>query len=459
VRVLFATAELSPIARVGGLAEAAAGLVRALRLSDVDVDVVLPDYGGVLLEHEHTVDLDVPAWVGSARARRGVAPGFGPVTLVDAPGIARPHPYLDGATGDGWPDNDARFFHFSAAVAALVERERPDVLHLNDWHTAAVLGLLHEPPPTAFTIHTLGYQGWTNAGWLNVFVREATAYERFGGTNPLVGALRLAQRIIAVSPTYAREILTPEAGMGLDDVLRARVDVLVGIRNGIDDAVWNPTDDRALASTFSVTDLAGKGACRAALATEAGWPVDAEPIIGMVTRLTDQKGVDLALELVPLFDTVPARLVVLGAGDRALADRLHAAASERPGRVAFREGYDDAFGHRIFGGADLYLMPSRFEPCGLAQMQAMAYGTIPVATDVGGLHDTVIDDDRARGTGTGFTSRTVDTAGLVDALHRAVRAVRHNARRKALQRRGMQADWSWELPAREHLRLYDDLLA
>jgi starch synthase len=459
MRVLFATAELSPLARVGGLAEASAGLARALRDLGVDVNVVLPDYGGVELTDEHSFAVDVPAWVGPARGRHGVAEGFGRVTLLDVPDMARPHPYLDPATGEGWADNDARFFRFSAAVAALAHAERPDVLHCNDWHTAAALGLVAERPPTVFTIHTLGYQGVAARRWLDVFVRDAPAFEWYDGTNPLAGALRLADLVVAVSPNYAREILTPAAGMGMHDILRDRGDRLVGIRNGIDTATWNPANDRRLPTRYSVADLAGRQSCRVALAADLGWPPDAEPIVGMVTRLADQKGVDVALDIVPFLDTLPARLVVLGAGDKQLAARLSDAAANAPERVAFREGYDDAFGHRIFAGSDLFLMPSRFEPCGLAQMQAMAYGSLPVVTDVGGLHDTVTDDDRHRGEGTGFVAPATNATAVLDALHRAVRALRQPARRKAIQRRGMKRDWSWTSPAQEHLRHYETLLA
>jgi starch synthase len=458
MRVLFATAELSPLARVGGLAEASAGLARALRELDVSVDVVLPDYGDVELTDEYRFDLDVPDWAGPASARHGEAEGFGRVTLLAVPGMARPHPYLDPATGDGWPDNDARFFRYSAAIAALTRRESPDLLHCNDWHTAAAFGLLEQPPPTVFTIHTLGYQGMAGPQWRDVFVRRADAYTWYDGTNPLAGAIRLADLVVAVSPNYAREIVSPENGMGMHELLAARGDRLVGIRNGIDTATWNPATDPHIATTFDAKDPRGKQSCRVTLAGDVGWPPDADPIIGMVTRLADQKGVDLALALTEYLDTMPARLVILGAGDRRLATEVRAAAERSPDRVVFREGYDDGFGHRIFAGSDLFLMPSRFEPCGLAQMQAMAYGTIPVVTDVGGLHDTVQDDDVQRGLGTGFVSRTVDTTGVLDALHRAVRALRQPSRRKAVQRRGMAADWSWTVPAQLQVAHYRALL-
>ncbi|MEO5839761.1 MAG: glycogen/starch synthase [Acidimicrobiales bacterium] len=457
-RVLFATAELSPIARVGGLAEAAAGLTTALEHAGVDVEVVLPDYDNRPLDDEMDDELDVPSWVGSARARRGSDASGRVVTLIDAPTIARPHPYLDPATGEGWVDNDHRFAAFCAAVAAITRLRAPDVLHLNDWHTGLALGMLDEAPPTVLTIHTIAYQGITSSSWLDRLAAHRAVFEWFGGTNPLAGAIALVDRVIAVSPTYAREIVTPELGVGLHHRLQELGDRLVGIRNGIDTNVWDPSSDPYLAARYSAADPMAKRACRAALLEELGWSDDGSTIVGMVTRLADQKGVDLALDAARFLADIPARFVLLGAGDKALAERAHEHSALAPTRVAFVEGYDNAFGHRIFAGSDLFLMPSRFEPCGLAQMQAMAYGTVPVTTDVGGLHDTVIDDDRERGNGNGFVSRSVDGAGMVDALHRAARAVKQPARRRALQRRGMSTDWSWTEPAQQHIALYRDML-
>ena len=458
LRVLFATAELSPLARVGGLAEAAAGLTAALARARVDVEVVLPDYDGRSLSDETVEDLDVPDWVGGARARSGIDSSGRAITLVDAPTLARPHPYLDPATGDGWVDNDHRFAAFSAAIAAIAKMRQPDILHLNDWHTAFVLGLLEPRPPTVLTIHTIAYQGTTSPAWLDRLEAHREAFEWFGGTNPLAGAIALADRVIAVSPTYAREIVTPELGVGLHHRLRSLGNRLVGIRNGIDTDTWDPSRDTHIAARYSAAAPAAKQECKAALLSELGWSDDGDPIVGMVTRLAEQKGVDLALDASRFLPDIPARLVLLGAGDRALSERARHDADLSPDRMAFVEGYDDAFGHRIFAGADLLFMPSRFEPCGLAQMQAMAYGTVPITTDVGGLHDTVIDDDRERGRGNGFVSRSVDSSGMVDALHRAVRAVKQPARRKVLQRRGMAPDWSWAQPASDHIELYGELL-
>jgi len=456
VRVLFATAEFAPVYRVGGLAEATSGLVAALRAGGVDVRVVLPDYGGIELVGEVTLDVTAPAWLDHLRVRRGHLPGVGEVTLVDAPGMRRPHPYVD-EHGRGWADNDARFMGFSAGVAALCRLERPDVLHLNDWHTAATLGLLAERPPSVLTIHTLGYQGVMDRSWLDRLVTDAHHFAWYDAANPLAGGIELADRVIAVSPNYAREILTPEFGMGLHDRLRALGDRLIGIRNGIDTSVWNPSDDPHIRAHFHRGDLSGRAECRRDLMDIAGWPGDNTPVFAMVSRLVEQKGVDLALDAVRFLEHLPARLFVLGSGDPELARHLHAAAAAAPDRIHFHEGYDAPLAHRLFAGSDLFLMPSRFEPCGLAQMQAMAYGSIPVVTDVGGLHDTVTDDDVHRRSGTGFVSSSVDPAGVVDAMHRAVRAWRHRARRESIVTRGMGRDWSWTTPAAHQAEIYHSL--
>ncbi len=458
MKVLFATAELAPLSRVGGLAEASSGLVKALRAehSEIDVQLVLPDYGGVELLDEEQAVLDVPQWAGPVSVRRGVHPDVGTVDLISTPGMARPHPYVD-ETGEGWPDNDHRFFAFSAGVAALARLEQPDVVHLNDWHTAAAAAFLPERPPMVLTIHTLGYQGISAPWWMERLPVEAWRFAWYGGTNPLAGAIELVDRVIAVSPNYAREIVTPEAGMGLHDRLAALGDRLVGIRNGIDASVWNPATDPAVAANYSVTDPAGRADCRAQLRAEAGFPPDGEPVIAAVTRLVDQKGIDILLDAARFLGGMGARLAVLGSGSADLTAALRRAADADPDRVWFVEGYDNGLAHRLFAGSDLYVMPSRFEPCGLGQMQAMAYGSIPVVTDVGGLHDTVIDADAHRSTGTGFVSLGVDGPGMVDALHRATRGLRHKSRREAIQRRGMSIDWSWSEPAARHVELYREI--
>ncbi len=442
------------------MAEASAGLVKQLRADGVDVTVVLPDYNNEPLADETTTKLLLPEWAQPGSVRTGTLEGFGEVTLVNVPWIEKPHPYTDD-DGVAFEDNDLRFFGFSAAVAALVTRQMPDVVHLNDWHTAATLGFLPEAPPSMLTIHTLGYQGIANPGWMDQLVRRPHYFAWYGGTNPLLGGIRLADRVVTVSPNYAQEILTEEDGMGLHQHLADLGDRLVGIINGIDTGEWNPATDPFLPETYDASDMSGKDTNRAALLSEFGLDpaVTNEPVVGIVSRLVEQKGVDLVADAARFLENVPARLVVLGSGDAELVAVLDDLVDRFGDRVAFRNGYDIELAHQIFAGADLLAMPSRFEPCGLAQMQAMTYGTIPVVTKVGGLTDTVIDADADPTAGTGFVSESVDSIGMLDALYRAARAWGDVERRTQIIGRGMAIDWSWAGPAQTYQGLYETLVA
>jgi starch synthase len=451
--VLFASAEFAPLARVGGLAAAAAGLVAELRRQDVDVQVAIPDYFATKLQHETVQQLVVPEWAGPARARTGTLAGIGKITLIDAFGIHKSHPYLQ-PDGNGWPDNDRRFMAFSAALAALTQLVAPDVLHLNDWHTCASLGHMAVAPPTMLTIHTLGYQGRTNPGWLKTLPHHVGAFEQWGDCNPLLGGIRLADVVVAVSPHYAYEITTPEGGFGLDGPLRDRGDRLVGILNGIDAEEWDPQTDRHLPVNYSAGDLAPKAVIRAELLARTGLHDGGGPLMTMVTRLADQKGVDLILPVTPFLRGLGASLIVIGDGQQGLADALTAAAIADPRHVAFVRGYDEVLAHQLFAGADVFVMPSRFEPCGLAQMQSMRYGTLPLVTNVGGLHDTVVDVDAAPTRGTGVVVPGANSVALMDGVHRMVKAYSQPRRRSAMQRRGMSIDWSWRSPAASHIEWY-----
>ncbi|MCS7006765.1 MAG: glycogen/starch synthase [Gaiellaceae bacterium] len=456
MRVLFATAELAPVASVGGLAHAAAGLVRELRSRGVEVEVALPDYAGEALEGERSVELAVPGWAAPARARRGSHALGGELALLSVPGIRRPHPYGD-ETGAAWPDNDARFLGFSAAVAALAAASRPDLVHLNDWHTAAATAFLPEGTASVLTIHNLAYQGQAGLEWLARLGPRAEAFGHGGACNPLAGGIRLADAIVVVSPTYREEVLRPETGAGLHDLLRAREPALHGIRNGIDVERWNPSTDPHLPEPFDADDLAGKERARTALLERLELPDRHLPLAVAVTRLAHQKGIDLLLPLLAELDVIGVQVAILGAGDTSLARALREAAAAAPWSLAFVEGYDEPLSHLLFGGGDLLLMPSRFEPCGLAQMQAMRYGTLPVVTSVGGLRDTVIDLDEDPERGTGWRAASADTESFADALRRALRGWRSPRIRVPAQRRGMTADWSWQEPARAYQDLYRSL--
>ncbi len=458
MRVLFATAELSPIATVGGLAAAAAGLALELRRQGVDVELTVADYGDVELSDETIIELDVPVWARPARIRVGQHPVAGRLHLVDVPGMARSHPYLR-ANGEGWPDNAERFFRFARAIAARVGQSPPDVLHLNDWHTGAALAALTDQPPTVMSIHNLAYQGVAPGVWLRRIGPRAAHYEWWGSTNPLTGAIALADAIVAVSSNYAKEILTPEFGCGVDGPLAYRGGALTGILNGVDTEVWDPSTDRLIVSTFDADHLDAKFPNRAALSDRVGFVRDEVPLAVAVTRLTDQKGIDLLVPLVPLLAQIPMRLAVLGSGDAQLTATLHAQAAAHPEWFAFVEGYDEVLSHLMFAGADLFVMPSRFEPCGLTQMQAMRYGTIPIVTGVGGLVDTVPDADADPRNGRGFVAARPAPTDLLAAMFRAGRRVTDRRRRATLQRRGMAVDWSWRRPAAEYVALYEHLMA
>jgi starch synthase len=461
VRVLFATAEMSPIASVGGLAQAAAGLVAELRRRGVDVDVVMPDYGGIELADSVTHELSVPAWAGPARVHIGKHPDVGQLSVVEAPGLARSHPYLQ-PDGHGWPDNDRRFLTFCQAVAAIVRSTDPDVLHLNDWHTGATLAAVDGSIPSVLSLHNLAYQGFTDGAWLRHLGPRGGHYEWFGGTNPLSGAIALADAIVAVSPNHAAEILTPDGGFGLDGALRHRWDAVSGILNGIDTTIWDPDTDPALVRNYSSSSKTAertiaRAANRSAIRDRAGFPGDDVPLAVMVSRLTAQKGADLLVPIVPILRSVPLRLVVLGSGEADIAERLAAAAGDDPEWFSFVNGYDEQFAHLLHGGGDLLLVPSRFEPCGLTQMQAMRYGAIPVVTDVGGLHDTVADAD-LESDGTGFRAPAATSVAFTSALFRAARHLAAARRRNAIVGRGMKLDWSWARPAAEYIALYERLI-
>lgn len=455
MRVLFATAELAPIVKVGGLGDFSEGLTKMLRSAGVDVEVLLPDYGLSGFEETSRHELTVADWATPAFIRKGVAGGI-EVSLVSVPLVARSNPYVD-ENGAAWSDNDRRFFAFSAAIAAWAGSTKPDVLHLNDWHTAMTLGFLGDPPPSVFTIHNLAYQGDADAAWLDLLPYHRDKFRHRGQTNPMAGGIALADRVVTVSSRFAEESLPPGEGFGLAALLDARGEDFLGILNGIDTRIWDPSSDPHLVEGYDAATVAVKEDLRRDLVQELGWTDGGEPLVGMVTRLTGQKGVDIALSALPVLEQFEARMVLLGSGDRDLVDLANRAQQDHPDRLRFRDGYDEVLSHRIFGASDLYLMPSRFEPAGLTQMQAMRYGSIPVVSDVGGLHDTVVDADEDPEHGTGFVAAAATTSAVVDAIGRAVKAWRQPERRRQIIERGMTRDWSWAGPGSRYVDLYKEI--
>ncbi|MGI9607650.1 MAG: glycogen synthase [Acidimicrobiales bacterium] len=454
-RVLFATAEYAPIVKVGGLSEASSGLVGCLRSLGTEVEVIMPDYGLVELTDVTELPLDgLPSWMPATVVRRGWSASAGPITLIHFAGSERENPYVDPATGEGWPDNADRFLSFSTAVASYAEIRRPDVVHCNDWHAASTIALLPSDIGSVLTVHNLAHQGWAGAAWASRFGTHGRAFLEAGAFNALAGGISLADRVVLVSESYAAEALLPETGCGLHHRLAARGAAVSGIRNGIDPGLWDPGEDPLLPVTFDHRDLTGKEICRKELLKLAGLESERGPVIGIVARFVHQKGIDLALELAPFLRTIPARLVMIGMGSPDITRLAQDTVGQHPDVVALLGGYDEERAHLVVAGSDLLLVPSRFEPCGLTQMQAMTCGTLPVVTPVGGLRDTVIDTDACPRSGTGFVAGEATPLGLLDAIHRASRGWSNPRRRGAVQQRGMTADWSWATPAREYANLY-----
>jgi starch synthase len=482
LRILMIASEVAPFAKTGGLADVAGALPAALTALGHDVRILLPKYRGA---EAHAVDtrvvapsLRVPLGERESEGAliEGRTPSGIPVYLLEHDRYYDRDGLYGTADGDYW-DNCERFVFFCrAALEALARldgargdaRWLPQVIHANDWQTGLVpvylRTLYRDHPvlgglPTLFTVHNLAYQGvfWhydmpmTGLGW-DLFT--PAGLEFYGKINFLKGGLIFSDLLTTVSRTYAREIRTAAFGAGLEGVLEERSHDLHGVVNGIDYEAWNPQKDGAIAHPYSAADPEPKVICREALRRELGLEDVAGPVIGIVTRLAEQKGMDLVLEALPGLLAEAVQLVVLGSGDARLEDAFRAAAAAHPGRVAVRIGYDDELARRIYAGTDAFLMPSRYEPCGLGQLIALRYGGAPIVRRTGGLADTVTEFDPARRTGTGFVFDAFAPDALLASVRRAASAYRQPAGWKALVRNAMAEDFSWDASAREYATLY-----
>jgi starch synthase len=451
MRVLFVTPECAPHVKVGGLGDVSAALPAALRALGHEVDVLLPAYGDLLSAIGPLEDQLRVAHLGyDARLRRS-----GALLLLDCPPLYQRggSPYQDPG-GHDWPDNALRFGFLSRVAAELGARY--DVVHCNDW-PAALTPAFANAQKTLLTIHNLAFQGNYEPSWLpRLGLSDAMfSIERLefhGRMSFLKAGLVYSAALNTVSPTYAREIQSAEHGCGLDGLLRARSSALAGILNGIDVEVWDPASDAHLAARYDIENLQAKAKNKQELQRRINLEVDADvPVLGFIGRLTHQKGADLiaaaAAELVGL----PVQLALLGRGEREIEGALAAAAARHPGRIAVAIGFDEPLAHLIEAGADIFLMPSRFEPCGLNQMYSQRYGTPPVARATGGLVDTVADGE------SGFLFGRADTSALAAAVRRALAAWREPARWREIQRAGMQRDFSWRAAALQYADLYSRL--
>jgi starch synthase len=478
--ILFASSEAHPLVKTGGLADVSGGLPRAMRNLKQEIRLILPAYpaardaAGSL---KTVAELVLPGATLAVRILQGRLPHSRVrLYLVDAPEhFDRPGGPYSTPEGKDWPDNAARFALFGRSVCEIaMDRAglawKPDLVHCNDWQTGLVPALLsteRQRPASLFTIHNLAYQGLFSQTWFRALGLppawwSSEALEFHGQLSFIKGGLVFADWITTVSPTYAREIQTSQFGCGLQGLLTHRRGELTGILNGVDYHAWNPARDPLIPHNFTARTLAPKLENKLALQKALGLPADtATPLFGHVGRLVEQKGVDLLLDLVPELLKRSLQVIVLGTGQPHLEEALRDASRAHPTRIAVRTVYDEGLAHFIEAGSDAFVMPSRFEPCGLNQLYSLRYGTPPIVHRTGGLADSVVDADdfnldahRA----TGFVFEKAEPVALLHAMDRAIHLYSRQRVWKDLIRTGMRQDFSWGRSATDYLRLYQRLV-
>ena len=476
IEVVSVASEAYPLIKTGGLADVVGALPAALSPHGVRVRTLIPGYPAVLaaIEDGRVLSSYADFFGGPAEFVAGRAKGLDIIAvradhLYDRPG----NPYL-GPDRKDWPDNWRRFAALSFAAYELgrgsVDGISPDILHCHDWQAGLVPAYAHfnggVRAKTIQTVHNIAFQGlfgWDIFNGLRLDYRAAreSAIEYYGLINFLKAGLQVADMLTTVSPTYALEIKTPEYGMGLEGILQARSDVLVGITNGIDDQEWDPQVDPTLHTHFGHNTTEQRHGNRRALELRFDLDDSPGPLFSVVSRLTRQKGLDMLVELVDQLVAAGGKLVVLGSGDVDLEDGFAGAAMRHPGKVGFIRAYDEPMSHLIQGGADIMVVPSRFEPCGLTQLYGLRYGCVPLVSRVGGLADTVIDANEAAveaGVATGIVFAPATTQALMDAINRAIRLYGREKLWRKMQRRGMKSDVSWEASGEKYAKLYKKLL-
>jgi starch synthase len=482
LKVLFLSPEAVPFAKTGGLGDVAGSLPPALRRLGMDARVVLPLYtmvkGSGAEMRLICEDLKVPLGdvLLTARIWEALSAEKTPVYLVEREDLYG-RPCLYGTAAGDYYDNLERFSFYSHAALRLADAIsfRPDLIHCHDWQAGLVPALLKGPyrrdgcagkARTVFTIHNLGYQGIFSPDKLPLTGLSRDEYfhmeglEYWGKISLLKAGLIYADMITTVSPTYAKEIQTESYGLGMEGILRQRESVLFGILNGVDYGVWDPSHDSHLPATYSVRKMAGKNDCKKALIKEMGLDpaLINRPLLGVISRLDAQKGIDLLVAVLPDILALDAGVVILGSGDASIQEALRQAARDNPGRVGLSIGFNDPLAHRIMGGSDMFLIPSRYEPCGLTQMYALRYGTVPVVRATGGLDDTIVPFRSESGEGNGFKFSAYRPQALLSAVSDAVDLFSDAKNWQKLRTNGMKADFSWDRSARSYLALYQSVL-
>ncbi len=480
MKILMAGSEMAPLARTGGLGDVLQSLPAELTKRGHDVSVIIPFYRSIrenkALKPKNT-GVRFTIQLGNRRVDAEVLEATAPngVQLF----LVQHEEFFDrtgfyGANGRDYEDNAARFVFFSKTVLELAQRltPAPDVLHIHDWQTALIPLFIKDrrlPFKTVLTIHNLAYQGnflGVDFGLTNLPPRYYDTLEFFGHINFLKGGILSADAITTVSERYAREIQTPELGCGLDGVLKSRKagsdrqsgSDITGILNGADSLIWNPAADKLIPRKFTPDSLAGKKFCRTKLLAEAGLEAKPRgPVFGMVTRLAEQKGIDILLPLLDRLLADDVRLIILGEGESAYERELLIACKKHAGRLAFRRTWNERFAHLITAGSDISLIPSHSEPCGLVGMYSLRYGAIPIAHACGGLYQMIQDTDPTTGKGNGFLFFDYSVESFWDTIGRAKRTFADAAAWGALTRQAMESDFSWERAAREYERVYQEI--
>jgi len=479
MRVLLATSEVAPFSKTGGLADVTGKLPLELARLGVEIKIVTPlhrsvrdgKFGLEKLKESVKVKMGSHAFRNTV-FRKTIAPGLSVYFIRHDPFYDRGQLY--GTSKGDYPDNAERYIFLNRAALSLCEQIgfTPDIIHCHDWQTGLIPAALKSPQGnhpsfrhtrSVFTIHNLAYQGAFSPEYLPLSGLPQEFYsmegmEFYGRMNFLKSGIVYADKVTTVSPRYAEEILSPEFGYGLDGVLRSRKDGVTGILNGVDYSDWDPKTDPHIAARFMPGDLTGKTACKQDAAKIFGLTGSRDtPLIGMITRLADQKGLDLMVEAVDGIIAEGASLMVLGRGDEKYERLLLGIARRHPGRIGVKIAFDPVLSHKIEAGADLFLMPSLYEPCGLNQMYSLKYGTIPIVRATGGLDDTVQHFDRLSGEGTGFKFAEYCSSALLEAVREAVSVYADKNPWSRLIRNAMQADFSWRKTAPAYIRLYQDL--
>ena len=477
MKIAMIASEVSPFAKTGGLADVIGTLSVALERLGHEIYVVAPAYRCVLQGNFPLRDTSLKLSVTLADRQQEATVLQGAIGGV-AVYLLRADPYFDreflyGTAQGDYPDNAERFVFFSRAALEWLRHQPADIVHCHDWQTALAIVYLKTQAAryvetaaakTVFTIHNLGFQGiFPQQDWhllnLDAALLAPQLLEFYGNINFLKGGILLADKITTVSPSYAQEIMTPAQGFGLDGVVRQRAGDLVGILNGVDYSQWGPWTDPFIPYHYGENSLPVKDDCKRSLRRIFGLPEQSEaPLIAMISRLTSQKGFDL---VEGIFDSLMQRnvqVVLLGSGEARYEQFFRGAATRYADRVGVRIGFDEPLAHRIEAGADLFLMPSLYEPCGLNQMFSLKYGTIPIVRAVGGLKDTVQQYDTEAETGTGFVFEPYEPQELLDAIDRSLKVFHDKKAWTALQRRAMAMDFSWERSAKLYANLYRQLL-